>query len=157
MFKPHIGNCVNCPRTSVPIVVRDGFCDKCNYKRKEDKKRSEGKKTGGYKYVKKATGEKNVFEQVLDNLDEFETRCFICEKRVAVVTHHNFAHILAKGRYPKFRLNPDNIRIMCYNIQGTGCHSRYDFSPKSELTDPMWDKVWQLREKLLNEYKTYNP
>ena len=104
-----------------------------------------------------ATGEKDIFESVLDSIpDTEETKCFVCGKRIAIVTHHNFAHILAKGRYPKFRLNPDNIRIMCYNYQGSGCHSKLDFYPKSELTDPMWDKVWELKERLINEYKQLN-
>jgi len=153
MFRPHIGDCSNCPRTGVPIVVKDGFCDKCHYKRKQDKKKAAGKSSGPYKYVRKATGEKAVFEQVLDNLDEFETRCFVCGIRIALVTHHNFAHILPKGKFPAERLNPEYIKLMCYNIQGTGCHTKLDFWPKSELTAPEWDKVWKIREDYTEEQR----
>jgi len=102
----------------------------------------------------KASGEKFVFEEVLDNLSDQEpTTCFVCGINVAIVTHCNMAHILPKGKYPKFKLNPDNIRILCYNIKGTGCHSKLDFSPKSELVGENWERLFELREQLKEEYK----
>jgi hypothetical protein len=155
MFRPHHGICSNpeCQKECI-IVVKAGLCIVCNHRAKQAKKKAAGKKSSGYKYVRKATGEKETFHEVLDMLPEDETtKCFVCGKLISVVTHHNFAHILAKGKYASFRNNPENIRIMCYNINGTGCHTRYDFYPKSELTDPMWDKVWELKTQLIEEYK----
>ena len=154
MFRPHIGNCVNCPRTNVPIVVRDGFCDKCNYDRKQAKKKAAGKKTGKYTYVRQATGEGELFRELaLNTIGDEPTRCFVCGKLVAVVTHNNMAHVLAKGKYPKMRLEPENIRILCFNIQGTGCHSLYDHSPHSELKGEGWERLFELRDRLKEEYK----
>jgi len=111
----------------------------------------------------KVTGEKDVFHEVLDELNyEEETKCFVCGLPIALVTHSNFAHILPKGKYPLFRLNPDNIKIMCHSIVSrinehtgkptNGCHSDYDTKPRSELTHEMWDKVWELHEGLKQEY-----
>lgn len=154
MFKPHYGVCKNpeCQREDALIVVKDGFCDFCNHKRKAAAKKLKGKKNG-YTYKRKPTGEKDVFEEVLDLLpDDKPTTCYACGKRISVVTHSNFAHILSKGRFPRFRLYPENIKIMCFNIDGTGCHSRYDHQPKSTLTEDYWERVFELREKLIEEY-----
>jgi len=153
MFEPHYGDCIECKKSDQLIVVKAGLCQRCNYKKKQDKKKSEGKKTGGYKYVRKVTGEGNLFEDVLNNLDDEATTCFVCGIPVPLVTHFNLAHVLAKGKYPAFRLNPDNIRILCYNIQGTGCHSKYDHSPHSELKGEGWEKLFELRDRLKKEYK----
>ncbi len=105
------------------------------------------------KKVKKATGEKDVFEIVLERLGDIETRCFVCDEKIRLITHHNFAHILRKGRYPKARLDPNNIRIMCYKIDGTGCHSKFDFSPRSELKGADWERVFELENILKKQYK----
>lgn len=102
---------------------------------------------------KKPTGEKQVFEEVLDKIVGSEIICFVCDEKISLITHHNFAHILRKSRYPKARLDPNNIRIMCYKIDGTGCHSKFDFSPRSELKGANWEKVFELEAELLEEYK----
>ena len=156
MFRPHIGDCKNpeCNRTNVPIVVRDGWCDKCHHERKQAKKKAVGKKTGKYTYVRQATGEGEMFREIaLNTIGDEATQCFVCGKALALVTHNNMAHILPKGKYPKFRLNPDNIRILCFNIQGTGCHNRLDHAPHSTLTEEGWQKLFELREQLKKEYE----
>lgn len=155
MFKPYFGTCSNpnCKNSQdVLIPVKSGFCVICNHEQKQAKKKLSGKKTG--KYVKESTGEKDVFQAVLDNLPDTITRCFVCGVRVAVVTHNNFAHVLPKGKYPKFRLNPDNIRILCHDIYGKSCHHTWDFKPRSELKiDPMWQSMFELEEQLKQKYK----
>jgi hypothetical protein len=152
MFKIHYGICVLCNQESL-LVVKKMWCDKCNYEQKQNKKKLAGKKSGKYKYIKKATGEKDVFEAVLDNLPDGPTKCFVCDITVALVTHHNMAHVLAKGKYPKARLDPNNIRVLCYNIQGTGCHSKYDFYPHGELKGEGWERLFKLRDELKEQYK----
>ncbi len=113
----------------------------------------------------KKTGEGETFERVIENLGEVETRCFVCDIPIALVTHNNFAHILNKKQYPLFRNEPENIRIMCHSIISrinektrlptNGCHSDYDTKPRSKLTHEMWDKVWELQEELKQAYKEY--
>lgn len=106
----------------------------------------------------KVTGEKNVFEDVLDNIPyDTETKCFVCGQLIALVMPHNFAHVLSKGKYAKFRLKPENIVLLCHKIiadkDGQGCHYAYDFTPNSELNGEGWEKLFELREKLKEEYK----
>lgn len=154
MFRPHIGNCQyeGCTRKGVPIVVRKGWCDMCNHKHKQEAKKAAGKKTTKYTYVRQATGEAEIMEAMVQNLPDHEIRCFVCSKRIAVLTYNNMAHILAKGKYPAYRLYTENIRIMCFNIEGTGCHNRLDHHPKSTLIEDGWEKVWDLQEKLKQQY-----
>lgn len=154
MFKPHYGTCTHPNHKGydeVLIVVKKGWCQQCNHNEKQSKKKMSGKKTG-YKYERKATGEKDVFEVVLERLGDDPVECFVCGKRLTLLTHHNYAHILRKGTYPKFRLNPDNIQIMCYTIDGTGCHTKFDFHPRSTLNGPGWAKVFKLEAELKRQY-----
>lgn len=154
-FKPHYGLCVQCHKDEQLIVIAKGVCQICNHKNKEAKKKAAGKKTGGYKYIREATGEGEMFREIaLNQLSEEATTCFVCGIPIAVVTHNHMAHILPKGKYPKFRLNPDNIRILCFNIQGNGCHSRLDARPRSEIIDkPEWQELFELETQLKEEYK----
>lgn len=152
MFKPHYSTCVSCHKDDQLIVVKRGLCQRCNHEEKQAKKKSEGKKSG-YKYVRTATGEKDVFQEILDSYDDKPIYCFVCKKRLTLITHHNFAHVLPKGRYPKYRLNPDNLKILCFDINTGGCHRKYDFSPKSDLeADDNFKEILELRERLKIEY-----
>lgn len=40
MFKPHIGDCIQCDRKKVIIPVRSGLCQYCNHERKQRNKSS---------------------------------------------------------------------------------------------------------------------
>lgn len=154
MFKPHVGHCIRCNRNGVIVAVKKGYCQKCNHDLKQAKKKAAGKKTGKYTYVREATGELEMFREIaLNTIGDEATKCFVCGIKVAVVTHNHMAHILPKGKYPKFRLNPDNIRILCFNIQGTGCHSKLDHHPHSELKGEGWERLFELRDRLKEEYK----
>lgn len=160
MFKPYYGGtCSQCGKDDQMIVVKAGWCNTCNHKNKEAKKKAAGKKTGGYKYVREATGEKDTFHAVLDNLPDTETVCFVCKTRIAAVTVHNFAHILSKKQYPLFRNNPNNIRLLCHRFVADadgfqGCHFCYDMQPISNIIDkPEWQELFELKTQLLEEYK----
>lgn len=104
-----------------------------------------------------STGEKRIFEIVLERYDQSNIRCFVCNEKLNLLTHHNFAHVLSKGKYPKMRLEPRNIVIMCHKFVADngkqGCHYDYDFKPHSELTGKNWQKLFDLRNQLLEEYK----
>jgi hypothetical protein len=107
----------------------------------------------------KVTGEKNVFHEVLDGLSDMEeTKCFVCQIPIALVTHCNFGHVLSKGKYSKFRLNPDNIVLLCHRIiadddGSQGCHHSWDFKPRSELTGEGWERIKELEAELKEHYK----
>jgi hypothetical protein len=42
---------------------------------------------------------------------------------------------------------------MCYKIDGSGCHSKFDFNPRSELTGENWERVFALESELKKQYK----
>lgn len=104
-------------------------------------------------------GEKDVFHEVLDELSYMEeTKCYVCQIPIALVTHCNFAHVLPKGKYERFRLNPANIVLLCHRIiadedGNQGCHHSWDFKPRSELTGEGWEKMKELEAELKKEYK----
>jgi hypothetical protein len=151
MFNPHYSTCIKCKKDDTLIVVKAGYCMKCNHNLKQEKKKASGKSIDK-KQTFKATGEKDIFHYILDSFEDEPINCFVCRKRLSLITHSNFAHILRKGRYERFRLNPDNIKIMCYSIDGDNCHYKFDNTPRSNLTDPMWSEVFELEERLKKEY-----
>jgi len=68
---------------------------------------------------KKNTGEKNVFEEIRNERPHY---CTICNKYITEAQARCFAHLLAKGMYPKYRLNKDNIALVCW----PDCHKAID-------------------------------
>ncbi len=149
MFRPHIGSCSKegCGRTRVPIVVKDGWCDKCHYERKQAKKKAEGKKTGPYQYKREATGEAELFEQIAEERD---WKCFVTGERLSCLTPTSFMHVLPKAlnKYPLFKLYKPNIQLVKDEI-----HYRWDHTPRSELKEPYWQKLFDLEERLKEHYK----
>jgi len=158
MFQPHYGICSQCHNDAM-LVVKKLLCARCNHENKQKAKKAAGKKTGGYKYIREATGEKDVFLAKLDSLDEFETRCFVCKTRIALVTPSNFAHVLSKKQYPLFRLNPENLVLLCHRLVADadgfqGCHYKFDMEPRSKIdNDPLWKPLLDLEAELKEEYK----
>lgn len=159
MFKPHLNICSDCGNESI-VVVKKMLCARCNHKQKEAKKKLAGKKTGGYKYVREASGEGEMFAEIaLNRLGDEITRCFVCGCRISVVTHNHMAHILPKGKYPLMKLEPDNIVILCHRLVADkdafqGCHYRWDMEPRSKIANnPEWQKLIELETQLKERYK----
>jgi hypothetical protein len=154
MFKPHIGDCSNltCNRKGVPIPVKSGFCDKCNYEQKQEKKKLAGKSTKKYTYVREATGEGKMFENIIENLGDEATCCFVCKKPIAVLMYGNMAHVLPKGKYEAYRLYSKNVVLLCYNLSGDNCHHKYDHTPHSTLIGEGWERLFKLRDELKEQY-----
>lgn len=169
MFKPHIGNCNTCSRTETWIVIKAGLCQYCNHEKKQSNTSNirrgvrheineRGNKKGISKVIrrvssKKPTGEREVFQGIADNLRD-RWNCFVCGRPLGDLTASNFAHVLPKAlnKYPLFKLNPDNIRLLCHDSYGS-CHHRFDKEPRSTLTEPMWQPLFDLEAQLKEEYK----
>lgn len=65
------------------------------------------------------------------------------------ITVSSMMHILSKKQYPKFRLYEKNILIVTPHQ-----HYLFDFTPHSDLRLlPEWEKVFKLRDELIEEYK----
>lgn len=162
-FKVHYGTCSNiyCNETNPLIVVKNGLCQRCNYNKKQAEKKKSGKKIEKYNYVREATGEGELFEEIMKGFGDEPVKCFVCGRRITLLMPHNFAHVLPKGKYSSFRLYKPNIVILCHLIvadeTGQGCHHAWDFRPRSEIKDKQkWQKMFELEEELKNKHKEGN-
>lgn len=149
MFKPHHGICSNpeCQKEGI-IVVKSGLCGFCNHKTKQAKKKAAGKKSVGYKYVRKATGEAELFEEIAS---EREWVDFVTGEKLWKLTPTQFIHVLPKAlnKYPLFKLYKENIVL-----GSNDTHFKWDNVPRSELKkDSRFDKLFALEAQLIEEYK----
>ena len=150
MFKPHNAICTECSNFTL-VVVKKGLCAKCNYELKQSKKKAEGKDTKKKTYVKKPTGELELFRHLCATR---EHKCFICKKPLYVLTVSNFMHVIPKGKCEKLRLVEENIVIGCHDFESS-CHDVWDKQPRSKIKDnPIWKPIFELEEKLKNQYKS---
>ncbi len=92
----------------------------------------------------------DIFEQIWK---ERPHKCFVCDRPIYDATASNFAHVLskAKNKYPKFKLNPRNIVLLCHDSEHSH-HFDYDNKPHSDLKGIEWNKMFQLQSQLLTEY-----
>lgn len=146
MFKPHKNICASCNQETL-IVVKKMLCAKCNYDSKQVIKKLAGKKTGAYKFIKEPTGEKQLFENIAEERD---WKCYVTGEYLSCLGATSFMHVLPKAlnKYPLFKLYPPNIQLVKDEI-----HFRWDHTPRSELTEPYWQKLFDLETDLKNEYK----
>ena len=160
MFKPHYGDCIECNRTRVIIAVKKGYCQQCNYEKKQKSKSptrtgcdTKDKKkifSGLQNQLKKPTGEKEVFEEIAV---EREWACFVTGKYLNELKASQFAHVLPKAlnKYPLFKLYKKNIVIL-----SDEAHYAWDFKPRSELKkDKNFDKLFELEQELKDEYEEF--
>lgn len=98
-----------------------------------------------YSFKKKPTGEKEVFEKIWAERPHF---CQICFTPIPEPTPSNFMHVLAKGlnKYPKFKLNPQNIVMAC-----SDCHHIWD-NARHKANAPEWKWVHELELSLKQQY-----
>lgn len=68
---------------------------------------------------RKNTGEKQLFETIRNSRPHY---CILCKKHIIEAQARCFAHLLAKGMYPKYRLNEANIALVCW----PECHHKVD-------------------------------
>ena len=130
------GNCEQCARPTYGYISRSNL--------------------NALKKIRKPTGELNLFKQLWDKLPH---KCVVCGKDIVEFSHNNFAHLLSKGAYPAMRLLDINIKIMCHNNQGTGCHNKFDTKAKSDLlkNDGRWLAVFGMVDLLKHWfYREYN-
>lgn len=151
MFRPHKGDCTQCPRTETLIVVKKGLCQWCNHEKKKAKGKTCSKilKAVDPDY-KKPIGEREVFQQIAE---EREWVCFVTGQKLMELTATQFMHVLPKAlnKYPLFKLYKDNIQLASNEV-----HYKWDFVPRSELKkDPRFDKLFALEEELKLKYEQF--
>lgn len=103
-----------------------------------------------YKYKKKPTGEAPMFQNIWEERGPYSeiSKEFLGEYNVCYM-----AHILPKGqnKFPKFKLNPENIVIL-----SLAQHTAWD-GYRSKCTGPEWDWLYQKESFLKAQYKILYP
>ena len=146
------GKQVNKLWKSSPACCMNYICKAKMYeaknKNKSESDTTEGKskpKSNGKGYVRKTTGEKELFLRI------YAERNGTCEVTGQQIKYdvNNFAHILSKGAYPKFRLLPENIIHVHPDV-----HHYYDNSDKETLLKhyPEAEVIYQKKERLKRRY-----
>lgn len=88
------------------------------------------------------SGQRELFLQIWN---ERAHRCTVCSSFLGhEPLAHYFAHVLSKGAYPKFKLNPCNIVLMCLP-----CHSDFDHG---NCNLDKFDYVNELKQELKEKY-----
>jgi hypothetical protein len=123
------GICRGCNDGEEKILVNAHFklCDKCNRDRLKEKQIVPKKK---YHYVRKATGEKELFLEIWEERADADGnhRCKYCDRLLGEEPLANyFSHRRAKSLGKKLRLNKDNIDLVCLD-----CHDEHEFQKKKE-------------------------
>ena len=103
----------------------------------------------GLNKKREPTGEREIFAAILK---ERGNKSQISGEVIWHISPSNFMHVLAKGqnKFPKMKLYPKNILLVTAEQ-----HYEYDNGSHEELSKlPEWKWVFDLREELLQEYKT---
>lgn len=109
------------------------------------------KKFPTYKH-REASGELELFKKLALVRPPI---CAVCGTHIYTIRVHNMAHVLSKKSFPRFRLAEVNILVMCWTIDGDGCHNRFDAKAKSDLMkDEKWHWVFNLADSLKQQYNT---
>lgn len=95
--------------------------------------------------TRKPTGELKLFLRIYSTRNG---RCQITSEQIPFNVS-SFAHILPKGAYPGYRLNPNNIIMVKTRI-----HELYDTSSKEKLLSefPEASVIYEIKDKLRYEY-----
>lgn len=108
MFKPNFGCCSHCKKNAL-IVVKKGYCQRCNKELKDSKKKAEGKYKAPKQYVKKKTGELEIFQEI------WSERPHICQVSGDPIPYFDincFSHVVMKSLSKKLRLDKENIWLV---------------------------------------------
>lgn len=134
---------------SEAYLFSQGRCKPCSIKSYGPiKKKPYFIKKTQIKKIIKNSGQQELFKKIWETSNK---KCEVCNKPLEY-SHEIFSHILGKGAYPNYKLNPDNIKLMCYEYQGNGCHNKWDTKAKSELTGDAWQRIKDLEQNLKQQY-----
>lgn len=94
--------------------------------------------------MSKPTGEGVVFKEIWNERPHIS---FVSGTRLNNPYPTNFAHVLPKKKYPKLRLEKENIVLLTFDE-----HFQWDNGLRSELAElPQWEKMFELEERLKNQ------
>jgi hypothetical protein len=96
-------------------------------------------------------GQLEMFKEIWSERDHIS---FLSKRSLKYFDVKMFAHILPKGRYTKFKLKKFNIILLHpeeHNLLDQGTVKQREAYAK--LWNCNWDKVYELKEELLKNYK----
>ena len=102
-----------------------------------------------YKYIRKPTGEAEVFKMIWE---ERPHKSQIGGEKITEAKPINFLHVLpkAKNKYPEFKLLKQNI------VLGTAEeHRLWDEGRETIRNNPKWQWMFELEETLIAKYKQH--
>jgi len=145
--------------------TRKGYCKSHQYLRTDlgkTKNKKEAKREYGF------TRQKDMFLSVWLRSSDNKGRHFCWLTGIQIDKYIDtmfeswmFAHILPKGRYPKYKLNPDNIRLLHPKVHTLVDNFTEDMRYKehdlgSRKTHIDFNKWFELQDKLKKEYARDN-
>lgn len=124
-------------------MVKAGDCDYCNEKAKDKRKVKSGRAIKKWKYVRKKTGEMEVFKEIWDE------RPHVSEVSGEPIQFSVwcFSHVLGKQAYPSFRLRKDNIVLETKDE-----HIKWETQKHLLKDDPKWKFKFDKEQQLKQEY-----
>lgn len=145
-----------------PLISR---CKTCQYEYASNNKKqtrinlvSDKKK----ERLKETGGEKELFRKILiEKQSNWYLTCSICWNRFLIENAWptSFSHVLAKWKYPAFRLFENNIKIVCNDISMNSCHKKLD-EIVNKIKKDIWYKEfenliasWEDVQDLIDKYK----
>lgn len=135
-------------------VFSHKYCKKHQYLRKDDNVKDNTIKKTPLKRNYKPTGEGILFDTIIATR---EHKSFISGIKINNISHSNMAHVLNKKKYPLFRLYEKNIVILHnsypyleHHLFDNGTEEQREKYAKEYGAD--WNKLYKLKEELLNEY-----
>lgn len=135
--------CVQCGREE--YIWSKGRCKKCSTSVTSPKKKQVKNNDYGF------SSQQDMFEYIWEISNK---KCFVsgqCLKHIYKTNKHfnMFAHVLPKGKYPKWKLNPHNIVLLHPDI-----HYLYDQGTEKQRLESgfNFNKLYKLKEIFLSEY-----
>jgi len=151
MLSYNKAECSECGEVKYITKPSKKLCHKCNSKRLESVR---GKKTPKPIGSKKKTGELALFMSIWDTRAKVSYLSGRDLSRTPDYLILNcFAHVLAKGKYPKFRLSSENIVLLDPDE-----HYLLDFGTEdqrqkyAEENNCSWEQLYKLRDRLKSKY-----
>lgn len=129
------GECKNCDREAYIVNKSLQLCNKCNDKRLGDKKRGQPREMSLFDRI---YAERGGVSQISGKKlpEKGDSRYHWC-----------FSHILTKGAYPKFKLKPENIKLVTPEE-----HILWENYKWKVRELPEWKWVFDMQEQLKQQY-----